>query len=173
MIRLHPFERAGLGLAPFKFVSTNEKWFQANAGGLFKGPSKPGSSCDYCGTGIAHEFWCVSSDGKKFKVGCDCIEKVGDVKLLAAAKNAQKNGQRAKRQVANQIKREARQAEWDKPKLALIEQGLMPFGKYHGQPLDNVDVGYVKWLFLANTVGAVNIALHGKLRTRYDAIIAS
>ena len=174
-LKAHPFEFAGLGLAPFKFVSMAEKWFNPTSGSLAydSRQSKPGSSCDYCGTAIAREFHCISSDGKMFKVGCDCIEKVGDHKLLAAAKSADKAAKRAVNNEKRKIVQAARQAEWDKPKLALIEAGKMPFGKYWGQEFDCVDDNYVKWLFLAAPVGAVNIALQSKLKSRHDAILAA
>ena len=67
----HKFELAGLGLAPFRFIGANEKRITYP-----DGSSKAGSSCDYCATGIALECWVESADGKRFKVGCNCIEKV-------------------------------------------------------------------------------------------------
>jgi hypothetical protein len=74
---VHAFERAGLGKAPFKFVGTYESKFQACPGA----PVKPGTSCDYCGEGIMYVCAIRSSDGKTFKVGCDCVSKVGDAGL--------------------------------------------------------------------------------------------
>lgn len=70
----HPFERAGLGVAPFKFVGMVEKTYQACHGA----PIQPGASCDYCGTGIRYCCQIVSADGKRFVVGCDCITKIHD-----------------------------------------------------------------------------------------------
>lgn len=75
----HAFEVAGLGKAPFRFVG-----FSVNVITYPDGSSKAGSSCDYCGTGIANECHIRSSDGKTFKVGCDCIRKVDDAGLLKA-----------------------------------------------------------------------------------------
>ncbi len=68
---LHPFERAGLGLAPFRFVGSHEEKYQACQGA----PVQPGASCDYCGTAIMVVCVIQSSDGKRFKVGCDCVAK--------------------------------------------------------------------------------------------------
>ncbi len=48
LVGRHVFERAGLGLAPFRFVGMEEKTFQACPGA----PIQAGSSCDYCGTGM-------------------------------------------------------------------------------------------------------------------------
>lgn len=81
---MHPFEEADFGLAPFRFEGVTRNWFTAYPGD----PGKPGGSCDYCGQGIANEFWVRSSDGRRFKVGCDCIEK------LAKANNTAFTGDR-------------------------------------------------------------------------------
>lgn len=101
---IHRFELAGLGKAPFRFEGVRKNVFTISGPG---GYSKPGGSCDFCGTGIMFEFWCRSADGKKFKVGCDCIAKVGDAglkrliepelaKMRAEANNARK-GREAER----------------------------------------------------------------------------
>jgi hypothetical protein len=84
--KVHVFERRGLGLAPFRFVGMKENWFVAAPGV----PKKPGSSCDYCGTAIAFECWVSSSDGKRFKVGNECINKSGDSGLRRAVAPAVK-----------------------------------------------------------------------------------
>jgi len=60
--RIHVFEKAGLGKAPFKYI----------------GASQLGSSCQFCGTGILYQFWVRSTDGKEFYVGSECIYKSGD-----------------------------------------------------------------------------------------------
>ena len=91
----HKFELAGLGLAPFRFVGLTD-----NVITYPDGTSKAGSSCDYCGTGIRSECWILSADGKRSKVGCNCIEKVGDKGLLRAFKNSPefRSAKRAKEQ---------------------------------------------------------------------------
>jgi hypothetical protein len=68
----HPFDRAGLGKPPYKFLCVTKNWFCACPGD----PGKPGGSCDYCANGIAFEYHVASSDGKRFKVGSDCIWKI-------------------------------------------------------------------------------------------------
>ncbi len=92
---VHPFERAGLGKAPFRFVGMVD---QPKAGGLGGGMvsvgevngvevlTTPGGSCDYCGQGIIYMFGVESSDGRRFKVGCDCVHKIADAdpKLVRA-----------------------------------------------------------------------------------------
>lgn len=59
---LHPFERAGLGKAPFRLAYL----------------AIGGSCCDYCGTGIVRQFWVQGADGSTFKVGCECVRKTGE-----------------------------------------------------------------------------------------------
>jgi hypothetical protein len=75
--KTHVFERAGLGLAPYKFIGYSREIFQAVPGDP-NCPIQPGSSCDYCGQGIMDVFRLRSRDGRTFKVGCDCINKAGD-----------------------------------------------------------------------------------------------
>jgi len=79
----HRFELAGLGKAPFTFTGMSE-----NVITHADGSSQAGGCCDYCFTGIRYECHCQSSDGRRFKVGCDCIAKVGDEGLLRAYKNS-------------------------------------------------------------------------------------
>lgn len=70
----HPFEKAGLGKAPFSCTHVTENVFA-----LPDGTSKAGGCCDYCGTGIRWEFWIKGSiaGARQFKVGCDCVAKTG------------------------------------------------------------------------------------------------
>jgi hypothetical protein len=73
---IHPFEAAGLGIAPFKFAGYRVAKFQACP----DAPVQSGSSCDYCGRPIMYVYYVRSSDDKEFHVGCDCIAKVdGDL----------------------------------------------------------------------------------------------
>lgn len=70
---LHPFERAGLGKAPFAYVGMSEKVYVACPGA----PEQPAGTCDYCGQGIRYCCGIRSADGKEFVVGCDCVRKLG------------------------------------------------------------------------------------------------
>jgi len=69
---LHPFERAGFGVAPFKYDGMTKNVYISHPGA----PHQPGGSCDYCCNGIMFEFWVKSADGKRFKVGSDCINRI-------------------------------------------------------------------------------------------------
>ena len=85
MSDLHPFQRAGLGFAPFRFVEMR-RW----AGGV----------CNYCGNIISHQFVCADADGREFIVGCDCVAKVANA-----------SGQREDIAMVRDAKRAAAQAE--------------------------------------------------------------
>lgn len=98
---IHPFEKAGLGKAPFRYVGGIDQNV-TQAGTVIIGEhmgcqleTKPGGTCDYCGMAIINMFAVRSADGKTFKVGCDCLKKVdivnpaalkADVKKAADAK---------------------------------------------------------------------------------------
>jgi len=87
--KIHQFEQAGLGKAPFRYVGFRErrgpekildkdgKWHGLECGA----PGQPMGTCAYCGQGIAICCEIVSSDGKRFVVGSDCVEKTGDAGL--------------------------------------------------------------------------------------------
>lgn len=88
----HPWERAGLGVAPFRFVGCEVKTYQACPGA----PIQVGASCDYCANGIKHVCWIQDANGKRFKVGNVCVNKVDKVlgkKVDRAVKAAKKAGQ--------------------------------------------------------------------------------
>ncbi len=82
----HPFERQGLGKAPFAYIGQvhqdmmygevvlNRETATASSGYI---TTKPGGTCAYCGTYILNMFNVGSSDGQIFHVGSDCIMKVG------------------------------------------------------------------------------------------------
>jgi hypothetical protein len=104
---LHPFELAGLGEAPFRFLRVTENVYCAPGC-----PPKAGGSCDYCGTGIRWEFWVRGRKGPEFKVGCDCIYKLGraDNVLVGAVQRAAAKLAMEKRRAAREAKYQAQVA---------------------------------------------------------------
>lgn len=106
---VHRFEQAGLGKAPFRFVGYETKTYQACQGA----PIQPGTCCDYCGTGISGVYWIRSSDGKNFKVGCDCVLKTGDAGLRRVI-----NAKLAEQRLVARHAREGARIETAKVKLA-------------------------------------------------------
>jgi hypothetical protein len=102
----HPFEKTGLGKAPFSCTHVTENVFA-----LPDGTTKAGGCCDYCGTGIRWEFWIKGSvaGAKQFKVGCDCVAKTGwGIEGFEKVRAAHT---RARRQAGAQSRRAARQAQ--------------------------------------------------------------
>jgi hypothetical protein len=75
--KIHTFESAGLGKAPFRVLGYEYKTFQACPGA----PIQPGGSCAYCGQGIVNIFKIESADGVRSNIGPDCIRKTGDAGL--------------------------------------------------------------------------------------------
>ena len=77
---IHPFEKSGLGTAPFRYIGMiHQEISYGEAIGHINGvevQTKPGGTCDHCGHYIRDMFRVESSDGQRFKVGCDCIMKV-------------------------------------------------------------------------------------------------
>jgi hypothetical protein len=158
---IHPFERAELGAAPFRFVGTTVK--------LHECPGempRAGSSCDYCGTCIALECWIESADGRRFKVGCDCVNKTGDKALIVKATAAQKAHDRARR-AANARRREAAAmlriwtawAQWDRVRPSFAAQPH-PRGfvdRETGIPMTLAD--WAEWTMAnAGTAGRLQVA---------------
>lgn len=107
ILAIHPWERIGLGLAPFAFSHYSESKFVAAPGV----PARPGSSCDACGASIMSVFHVTSADGKAFKVGCDCIAKLlhecATTAEQRAAAKLLKTARKAKRTAETQAKMNA------------------------------------------------------------------
>lgn len=105
----HPFEKAGFGRPPFRYVGHTESVVIDYPGAS----PRPGSSCDYCGAAIRDVFFVESADGKKFKVGCDCVKKterrdnVADRKFTTAIEKIVKAKRNAAARERNARKGEA------------------------------------------------------------------
>lgn len=113
----HKFERAGLGKAPFRVTGFSREVFQAIPGDP-NCPIQPGTSCDYCGQGIMYVAWILSADGKRFKVGTNCVEQTGDRGLIKAAKTAEAKILRERRWNKNAEKVDAIKAMLADPAVA-------------------------------------------------------
>ena len=108
---MHPFEKAGLGKAPFKCVGVTKNLFTIPG---VPEATKPGSSCDYCATSITYEYWIVGATGSKFKVGCDCVLRTGSADSVQDFKKVKAQHEKAKRDVKTAEKR----ARWAAEKKA-------------------------------------------------------
>lgn len=100
--KVHVFEKAGLGKAPYKFLGEFKNVYQACP----DAPQQPGGSCSYCGTAIMYEYHLQSRvDGSTFKVGCECIRRAGDSGLQKSIKPAIAKRERENRQRLQEEKR--------------------------------------------------------------------
>jgi hypothetical protein len=95
----HVFERAQLGTAPFTFLRMEEKTYKVGDGSVM-----PGGTCQYCGNGIRYCYWIQSADGRKFYVGSDCVNHLGDTKLVAIVESKE----RARKNAAARARAEAK-----------------------------------------------------------------
>jgi hypothetical protein len=148
----HPFEAAGLGLAPFRFegVEIRECSGQPNAQGISIGaPGQPAGTCADCSAGIKYCCRVRSADGKRFVVGTDCIERLeaNDRPLVAAVNvemNARKREAAAARRAAKAAKDDAR-IEAAKAALPAVREALA--AKVHPHRPGASLADYVDWLF--------------------------
>lgn len=101
----HPFEKAGLGVAPFRCTGVRENWYSP-----VPEHRQPGGTCSYCGTGILYEYSIVSSDGRTFVVGSDCVARTGA--QVEGFKTERLKLARAKRDTKRAATRAAREAQW-------------------------------------------------------------
>lgn len=110
MTLTHPFTSAGLGKAPFKFIAVGE-----NAYAVGDGTTKAGGCCAYCGTGIRWEYIIESKDGHRHAVGSDCIQKVGDARLIEVVKlEKAKKAKQQRQERAERARLERLQAQRDR-----------------------------------------------------------
>lgn len=110
---IHPFEKAGLGQAPFQFVGMEEKRgplpMQDAEGNIIPGAfvgalGQPMGSCDYCGASLAYCCYVRSADGKTFIVGTECVSKTADPGLRREVDQAVKEAKK-KARIAREEKR--------------------------------------------------------------------
>jgi hypothetical protein len=107
--KVHPFERAGLGVAPFRFVGYYESKFQAIPGDP-SCPVLPGLSCDFCGQGIMIVCQIQDARGARFKVGQDCCRRTNDGRLVAAVEKVLTDREREIRKARSAKRRTQRRA---------------------------------------------------------------
>jgi len=127
----HVFERAGLGVAPFRFVGVTESIFKAAP----DAPRQPGTCCDFCGTGIMVVCIIQDANGKRFKVGSDCVAKTGDKGLIKAFRTSPRQREMARMQRQRADERVI--AEWNDlwaaPSTLVAISGKFP-RMFNGEP---------------------------------------
>lgn len=112
--KIHEFEAAGLGKAPFKFLfiykipssSLAEANPDAYNAALREMPKGCGcGTCQFCGRAIMFNCIIESSDGKRFAVGTECVNKTGDRGLIKKVTMAARKLAREKREANAEAKR--------------------------------------------------------------------
>lgn len=113
----HPFERT-IGLGPYRIVGFFALVLpsEANQGRnnfhLAPKTERGCGTCAHCGTGIINNFIVETSDGKRYPIGSDCIEKVGlPVQELTKMKRIERERAKKQRQERKKFKGEAARLE--------------------------------------------------------------
>lgn len=118
-VAIHKLTEMGLGQAPFRIVGfyklpsaslagTNPFAYEAILASRPKGVMV--GSCAMCGTGLTNNFIIKSADGKKHAVGCDCVEKINDVRLTNDIKELKRKARLEAKLIKDEEKRVAYQA---------------------------------------------------------------
>lgn len=130
----HVFTASGLGESPFRCIGIasipSPSLAEANPIAYRNAlrdlpPAHKCGTCAFCGMAIMHNFLIVSSDGKRFSVGCECVRKTGDAGLLSDVKAAKKRQQIANQEARWAAARKRQEAEWKRreEKKAKILEG--------------------------------------------------
>lgn len=143
---IHPFEKAGLGKAPFRYIGAVDQPL-TRGGSVVIGhiggcqvETKPGGTCDYCGLAIINMYKVRSADGHTFRVGCDCLKKV-DIVNPATLKADIKKAKDAK--ADNRIAEAKAQLETQAVQSALANKPHpAPWGQAKGLTM----LDYVRWM---------------------------
>lgn len=94
-IKGHRFERCGF-IPPYQFTGYEKKPSYNPSTG------HGGTVCDYCGTYIINVFWIEDGNGKRFKVGSDCVKHLNDTKLVTVVEGVIEK-QEKERRIAKRI----------------------------------------------------------------------
>ena len=142
--KMHPFERAGMGVGPYKWVGTveipNAAEFANSAAGFGGGDPyaeikaaklKAGAgTCCCCGMGIMTVCVVQDASGDRWGVGSDCVMKSGEQHLGDAAKIAIARRRAQKRDAKREQERKERQAVFDA--MPAMDKRALP-GETNGQ----------------------------------------
>ncbi len=113
---LHTFTKAGMGDAPFRFVGMasipstslaeqNPTGYNNALAALPRDLVNGCGTCANCGMAIMNIFIVQNAAGKKYGVGCDCIEKTADKPMVRASHLAKLAAERVKRANRKEAKR--------------------------------------------------------------------
>jgi len=169
----HAFEEAGLGRAPFRFLGCRDTSAGADANGMVRSSvggsgvetwTKPGGSCEFCGTYIVIFCMIQDADGKRFHVGTSCAGKSGDKGIINLAKRAAGKLSRAKALVKQAARivaaRAAFSAEGSEVRAALA-------AKPHPGRAAETLADYVEWMLVSGHEFAETIRTEDKDENGY------
>lgn len=131
---IHPFESAGLGTAPFRYLGCEtrvgplryvERGVEVEVGS----PGQPMGTCALCGMGIKYCHMIKGSCGTMFVVGSDCVEKLRGVEdvlpqIQEAVKLARKRERAEKARVLREERAAARERDAKARKAEIYSQFL-------------------------------------------------
>ena len=157
--KMHVFEQAGLGIAPFKCVGFSTTSTRASLNsycrshGLMYTTNLCGGTCDYCGTAIWNVFRIRSSDAKEFVVGCDCVLKTNDIGLRNIVGKITAEAAKARKQQSEQEKI-AQLNDWVNDSEVRAKLTEIAHPKLRNLTMLN----YVEWMIVhAGTTGKIKI----------------
>jgi hypothetical protein len=121
--KAHPFELAGMGTGPFRFVGMasipsaslaeqNPSGYSSALAMLPRNLIGGCGTCYNCGKGITHVCIIENAQGQRYGVGTDCVEKTGDKYLGDKAKVAIARIQREQRRERDARLRAEQHKKW-------------------------------------------------------------
>jgi hypothetical protein len=119
----HPFELAGMGTGPFRFVGMvsipsatlaeqNPSAYQNALASLPHDLEGGLGACANCGQAITNVCIIENAQGTRYGVGTDCVQKTGDPFLGVKAEIAVARLRRRQRHAREAAKREANRQQW-------------------------------------------------------------
>lgn len=119
--KLHPFEAAGLGCGPFRFIGAwsfpspslaeqNPSAYQNALASMPRDVKNGCGTCANCGRAIMNVCIVANAAGDRWGVGCDCVLKTGDRCIGDPAKVAVARLEKEKRSAARARREAARYA---------------------------------------------------------------
>ena len=121
---IHVFEKAGLGVAPFRFVGVEERRgpIQISATLFVGAPGQPMGSCQLCGTGIADKRMVYRLE--ETEEMCSLCDGSGTVKAVTNENTAQCWRCHGTGNVATKRRRVADHEEWVTVEIYMDEQAI-------------------------------------------------
>lgn len=110
----HPWQDAGLGVAPFSYVATislprvdGEEGTERERKAALQTARSLGvslGSCEVCGECLVNNCVVRDAQGRHFIVGTSCVQRTGDTSLITAAEAAKRQAERDRRRAKVQAR---------------------------------------------------------------------